>query len=48
LLGRQYLLKLRLHLSLQRRHLLLLVVGQVQLLLCARGGRIRESLVIEG
>ena len=37
LLWRQYLLKLGLHLSLQRRHLLLLVVGQVQLLLCARG-----------
>ena len=43
LLGRQYLLKLRLHLSLQRRHLLLLVVGQVELLLSAWGEQVEPA-----
>ena len=44
LLGRQDLLDLRLHLSLQRRHLLLLIGGQVQLLLRARGHQAKPAL----
>jgi hypothetical protein len=43
LLGRQNLLQLRLYLSLQRRHLLLLVGGQVQLLLCPRGQQVKSA-----
>ena len=43
LLRRQDLLKLRLHLGFQRRHLLLLVVGQVQLLLRAWGEQVEPA-----
>ena len=43
LLGRQDLLQLRLHLSLQGRHLLLLIVGQVQLFLCARRQQVKPA-----
>ena len=44
LLRRQDLLELRLHLSLQGRHLLLLIGGEVQLLLCAWGQEVKPTL----
>ena len=44
LLGREDLFELRLYIGFQRRHLLLLIGGQVQVLLCPRGQQVKPAL----